>query len=675
MSDNLLRIGTSAILASTALLSTTSNNIANLNTPGYSRQRTEFESNTLGLGVGRGTTERLVNEFAQKQLWRDVSSSSYSNQFLSEASRVDALMSDQSNSVSTGMSSFFSQLQTAINDPTNAASRQLVMGSAQTLLNKFNTLSNQMTAQNKYLSQQLETDAADANEQIGAIARLNQEIMAYGNNPGKPPPLDLLDKRDQAIKELSALVDINVLDADNGDKQVFLASGQSLVLENGKFNLFSVAGEPDPNRKVLQLKAGTNQNVIINVSETDLGGKIGASLEFRTKVLDPAQRELGQLALSFTDAFNTQNRLGMNADGNLGSDLFVLPSFTALPFSSNTGNGAITASIAAGQGKNIPANDFRISFTAPDAFTVEALDASGNVIPGTAISRAGVTFPVTVTSDNANDFFGMNITLTNGAPAFAAGDKFDLKPLSMAAQNISLASTRPETLALASPLKGEKTLTNLGNAEIDQLSVSSVGQAGNRLVQPATFTGGPLAITYLGNNEFLIEDSSVPVVSETITFAGTNYQNLLGGSTNFANAGFDFSIKGVPQKGDTFSVGYNTGGFEDNRNGLKLGNLQNADMVRISAVTTVNADKYYTFNQAYSELVGAVGIETSQARVSAASSKALLEQTSAWHESLSGVSLDEEAADLVRFQQTYAAAAKILSTSQTIFDTLLQAAR
>ena len=286
MSDNLLRIGTSAILASTALLSTTSNNIANLNTPGYSRQRTEFESNILGLGVGRGTTERLVNDFALKQMWRDTSSVSYANQFLSEASRVDTLMSDQSNSISTGMSSFFSQLQTAINDPTNSSSRQLVMGGAQTLLNKFNTLSTQMTAQNKYLSQQLETDAADANEQIGVIARLNQEILAYGTNPAKPPPLDLLDKRDQAIKELSALVDINVLDAENGDKQVFLGSGQSLVLENGKFNLFTVAGEPDPNRKTLQLKAGVNQNVVINVAETDLGGKIGASLEFRTKVLD-----------------------------------------------------------------------------------------------------------------------------------------------------------------------------------------------------------------------------------------------------------------------------------------------------------------------------------------------------------------------------------------------------
>ncbi|WP_233078051.1 flagellar hook-associated protein FlgK [Rheinheimera soli] len=675
MSDNLLRIGTSAILASTALLSTTSNNIANLNTPGYSRQRTEFESNILGLGVGRGTTERLVNEFAQKQMWRDTSSVGYANQYLSEASRVDTLMSDQSNSISTGMSSFFSQLQTAINDPTNAASRQLVMGNAQTLLNRFNTLSSQMTAQNKYLTQQLETDAADANEQIGVIARLNQEIFAYGNNPAKPPPLDLLDKRDQAIKELSVLVDINVLDAENGDKQVFLGSGQSLVLGNGKFNLFSVAGNPDPNRKTLQLKAGTNQNVIINVSETDLGGKIGASLEFRTKVLDPAQRELGQLALAFTDAFNTQNRLGMNADGNLGGDLFTLPNFTALPYAGNTGSGAITASVAAGQGKNIPANDLRITFTAPDAFTVEAMDASGNVIPGTAISRTGVTFPVTVTSDDTNDFFGLNITLTNGAPAFAAGDQFDLKPLSVAAQNISLATNRPEAIALASPLKSEKTLTNLGNAEIDKLSITSVGQTGNRLSQPANFTDGPISITYLGNNQFLIEDSGAPVVSETITFAGTDYQNLLGGSVNFADAGFDFSVKGVPQVGDTFSIAYNAGGFEDNRNGLLLGDLQNSDMVRINAATTVNADKYQTFNQAYSELVGSVGTQTSQARVAAASSKSLLEQTTAWHESLSGVSLDEEAADLVRFQQTYAAAAKILSTSQTIFDTLLQAAR
>ena len=172
-----------------------------------------------------------------------------------------------------------------------------------------------------------------------------------------------------------------------------------------------------------------------------------------------------------------------------------------------------------------------------------------------------------------------------------------------------------------------------------------------------------------------IEDAGAPPVTETITFAGTDYQNLLGGSVNFANAGFDFSVKGAPKVGDTFSIDYNTGGFEDNRNGLMLGNLQNADMVRINAATTVNADKYQTFNQAYSELVGTVGTQTSQARVAAASSKSLLEQTSAWHESLSGVSLDEEAADLVRFQQTYAAAAKILSTSQTIFDTLLQASR
>lgn len=675
MSDNLLRIGTSAILASTALLSTTSNNIANLNTEGYTRQRTEFDSAVLGLGVGRGTTERMVNNFALKQMWSNTSTVGYASQYLTEAERVNTSLSDSSTSISAGISSLFNQLQTAVNDPTNASSRQLVMGSAQTLLNKFNSLSTQLSEQNKYVSQQLEVSAEAANTQISTIAQLNQEIVAYGNNPGKPPPLDLLDKRDAAIKELSGLLDITVLDADNGEKQVFLGTGQSLVIENGKFNLFSVSGDPDPNRKTLELKLGTNQNVIVNVSESQLGGSIGGLLEFRTEVLEPTQRQLGQLALSFTDAFNTQNKLGMNADGNLGGNIFTLPTFQALPFADNTGAGTITATVAEGQGKNIPANDLRITFTAADAFTVEALDASGNVIPGSAISRTGVTFPVTVTSDDTNDFFGMEITLTNAVPAFAAGDQFDLKPLSLAAQNISLATTRAEALAFASPLKSTTTSTNLGNAAISGLTVNSVGQAGNRLVSPSTLSDGPISVTYLGNNEFRIEDSGTPAVSETVTFAGTDYQNLLASSTNFTNAGFDFSVKGVPQVGDTFRIEYNTGGFEDNRNGLAMAALENADTVRINAVSTANADKYQTFTQAYSKLVGFVGTQTSQARASAASAESVLAQTTAWHESLSGVSLDEEAADLLRFQQTYAAAAKILTVSQTIFDTLLQAAR
>jgi len=675
MSDNLLKIGTSAVLSSAALLSTTSNNIANVNTAGYTRQRTEFESSVLGLGVGRGSTERLVNSFALKQLWRDTSSVGFSQQYLTEAQRVDTLFSNSANSIATGVSDLFKQLQTANADPSLSSSRQLVMGSASTLLDRFNTLSSLVLDQKKYINQQLDIDVAQANTQIESIAKLNQEILAYGNSPSKPPPLDLYDKRDEAIRKLAELVEINVLEADNGEKQVFLGSGQSLIVENGKFNMFTISSDPDPTKQTLELRYGTNRSVTVSIDETDLGGKIGGLLEFRSDVLEPTQNRLGQLALSLTDALNTQNRLGMDANGNLGGDLFTLPAFNALAYSDNTGNGTIAATVAPGQAKNIPANDLRITFTAPDAFTIEAVDSFGNPISGSAITRTGVTFPLTLTSDNTNDYFGLEITINNGATAFAAGDTFELSPLSDAAQSISLATNRAEALALASPLRSVTGTTNLGNAEISGLKVSSVGQAGNRLSAPANFTDGPIQITYLGSNQFRIEDSGTPAVSEVVTFAGNNYQNLLAASTNFADAGFDFSVTGVPSTGDSFTIEYNTDGYKDNRNGLMLANLQEADLVRTSAVLAGGGDRYQSVTQAYSSMIGYVGERTSQARINQQSASSLLEQTTAWRESLSGVSMDEEAADLVRYQQTYAAAAKILSASQTIFDTLLQAAR
>lgn len=679
MSDNLLKIGTSAILSSAALLATTSNNIANISTQGYTRQRTEFESNILGLGVGRGTTERLVNDFAVKQLWRDTSAVGFAQQYLSEASRVDTLFSDSSNSIATGISDLFKQLQTANNDPSSSAARQLVIGSAQTLLNKFDTLSSQVLDQSSYVNEQLAIDVQEANSYIGSISRLNAEILAYGTNPAKPPPLDLQDKRDEAIRKLSELVDIHVLDADNGNKQVFLGTGQSLVLENGKFNLFNIAGDPDPQRQSVQLVADEKTNVISFVNENQIGGKIGGLLAFRSDILEPAQNQLGQLAVSFADAFNKQNKLGMDGDGLIGKDIFTLPDFAGLPYNRNVGNGSVAGSFVPGLGAEIPANNFKIVFSSATQFTVQATDSAGNVIatrpeaPATEYNLVGVGPDYTFTSSATEDLFGLEFTITTGATAFANGDAFEMKPLASVASNVALATNRPNAIALASPLRGEKGVTNLGNAEISDMVVRSVGGATDRLQSPSTFVNGPLTITYLGNNEFEVTDGVG--LTESYTFPDNRYDDFLSNFPSFATAGFDFKITGVPTTGDSFSINYNTGGFKDNRNGLLLGQLQNSDTIRISAENIANADKYQSFNQAYGSMVGYIGERTGQAKVNLSSQSALLAQTSAWKESLSGVSMDEEAADLVRFQQTYAAAAKILSASQTIFDTLLQAAR
>lgn len=677
MADSLLSIGTSGVLASNSLLQTTSNNISNINTPGYTRQRTEFTSNTIGLGVGQGTTSRLANEFANRQVRRDTAALAYYQQFQTEASRVDSLFSNTANNVSTGVDNFFKQIQQANSDPANSASRSLVMGSAQSLLNKFNTLSTLVLEQRTHINQQLESYVSEANGLINTVAKLNQEIAGYvGAGQSKPEALTLKDKRDEALRELSELVEINTLDADNGETLVFTATGQSLILQQGKFNLLGTAGNPDPERKELVMQLDYRPSVLKDVEATSLGGKIGGLLKFRSEMLEPTQNKLGQLALGLGDAINTQNNLGMDANGQLGKDIFSLGSYGGLPMYENTGAGKVLATIEAGKAKDMPPNEFLVTYTAPNQFKLEVLDQNGDVINGSAVTQTITSYPAKFNSTNVPGglLYGMEITLDNSVGAFQNGDQFVLKPLNTAAQSLSLLNNRPEDLALASPVRAAYTQSNLGNGRIDSIAVTDTDPATSKFVAPGSITGAPFTITAIVGNQYEIRDSSNTLLGTTAALPSGQTKNLFA-SAGLANYGFDVSLSGVPTTGDTFTISYNTDGYKDNRNGLALANLQSADLLRKTAVAAAAADNKMTLNEGYATMVSFIGEKTSEAKISTESSKALLDQSTAWKESISGVNLDEEAADLIRFQQSYAAAAKIISTSQTIFETLLQAAR
>ncbi|PKM17381.1 MAG: flagellar hook-associated protein FlgK [Gammaproteobacteria bacterium HGW-Gammaproteobacteria-15] len=672
MSDNLLKIGTSAVLASSTLLSTTSNNIANINTEGYVRQRTEFQSQMLGLGVGKGTTERLISEFTLKQLRRDTSNYSFAQQYVAEANRVDALFSNPANSIATGINDLFKQFQVANNEPATLANRQLIIGSSQALLDKFNTLSSLVLDQDNFINQQLDIYTRETNSYIKQIASLNQEIASYGTGNSRPIPLDLLDKRDLAIQKLSEMVEIRTLDADNGEKMVFLATGQSLVVERGEFNLVALRGSPDPSERDLKLQLSGRTTVERDIDIEKLGGKIGGLLAFREEILIPTQNRLGQLALSMTDAMNTQNRLGMNLNGEIGGNLFNLPTSSGFAFPNNAGAGAVSVTIEAGQGKNLPPNDFLLTVEA-GAVRIQALDAKGEVIVGSDKVVPVGGFPATISSaDAGGDLYGLEITLT-GAPA--VGDRFELKPLSTASRTLTLATTRPEDIALASPVRTGFTVNNLGNAQIEGLKVSDTTPAtlpNYGFDTPAGLINGPWTMTYIGGDTFEIVDNLGNPVA-TAAFGSNQYQDIFAQAG--VDVGFDFSVTGIPSVGDTFSISFNNGGFNDNRNGLALSALQTAQTTRLNPLSAPDSANAVNFNQSYADMVSLIGERTSQGRNNEAAGKALLEQTTAWYESLSGVSLDEEASNLIRFQQTYAAAAQIISTSQTVFDTLLAAVR
>ncbi|WP_105168811.1 flagellar hook-associated protein FlgK [Pseudoalteromonas sp. T1lg23B] len=666
MSFDLMHIGTSGIRASTELLQTTSRNISNLNTKGYIRERTEHAT-TVGNLVGRGETVRLINEFAVKQLNRDTSNKAYYDQFVTESSRIDTLFAEESNSLSTSINNMFNSLQESMNQPSSTVSRSLFMNSAEGLVQQMHRLSNIVFDQKSVVNEQLSLYTDEANSLIEKISELNNKVASTYTSDDHTVALSVLNERDQAIRDLSGLVDIETLDGPNGEKLIFLGSGQSLVMENGTFNAFALDGDPDPNVKDLKLDVTGGSAIALDVDLGSLKGKIGGLLAFRDEILQPAQNQLGQIGISIADAFNQQNALGMDLDGNFGGDIFDIPTVQGYAFQNNTGTGVVNATLESGLGNSIPATDFQVTFLTATTVEIAAIDSKGNVIgtPSTANVTAGAINSGTITSGES---FGLDMTVT-GAPA--AGDSYVIKLNSIAAGSLEMATERPEHLALASPIRTEVSANNISTASISAGVVTDTSATSNFSSPPITLTQGQITITKTAvANQYQINDGNGTNLV-TITPPGNGILNQAGAP--YDSYGFDFDISGQPATGDVFTIGVNTDGFDDNRNGLALSQLKDTELVRQGVIAS--ADNLKTFNESYAGLVTEIGVIANQAKTNGAAFDALATQSETWFESISGVNLDEEAANLLRFQQSYSASAQIISAARTIFDTLLSAAR
>ena len=668
MSFSLLNIASAGVRSSSELLQTTSKNITNVNTEGYVRERTEFTT-MVDNQVGRGETYRLLNEFAQSQLNRDTSNKSFFDQFVTEANRVDTIFSEESNNLSTGINSLFNNVQEALNQPSSSVARSLVMTDAQSLVDQMDRLSGIVLEQQGIVNEQLEIFSEEANSLIQNINTLNQEIAVVNGTNNASDASSIYNQRDLAIRELSELVDIETLDGPNGEKLVFMGSGESLVMENGTFNLFSLSGDPDPNFKELTLDVNGGKAVPLEIDATKLKGKIGGLLAFRDDILVPAQNQIGQMGLAIADAFNEQNKLGMDANGELGGDIFNIPTVGAYAYQANTGGASLTATLEAGKGSELPASDFIVTYTAnANEVSIQPIDNKGEPIGSASLATIPPSGVIDSDDITSGESFGLQIDV---AGTGNTGDQFQIKLNSEAATSISLATSRGEDLALASPIRTANSIDNVGTATISAGEVTSVTSGGFNTTPG--LANGDITLVKTGTaNEYQITDAN-----GTTTFTVTPPAEgvLAQAGAPYSNYGFDFDIEGTPATGDTFTLEFNEGGFDDNRNGLKLADLQNGELVRKNVVTTATADNHETFNQAYSGLVSDIGVVTGQAITSASAFDALAEQSEAWYESLSGVNLDEEAANLLRFQQSYSASAQVLAAAQEVFDTLLSAAR
>ena len=624
--SNLLATGSSALIAFQRALSTVGHNVANINTPGYSRQRVEFEARDAtyfgygyqGNGVQIVDVRRMADSLATSRLLDSGGELARLQQLSTLSSRLDQLFSEKATGISAPWSTFFDSVNALSSNAAGSADRESVLAQANALVTRFRQIDQHLDGLDTEVNAGLTAATGEVNRLAKEIAQLNGQIGGSSSPSG-----DLLDRRDQLISELVAFTGGNAATQDGGLVNVFSAGGQPLVVGAAASTLVTV---PDPYRpERLQVALETNGQRV-TLDKRALGGQIGGLVEFRTTVLDPAMAELGRIATSLAQTFNEGHRAGMDQYGQMGADFFTLPAPRLSSNANNTGNASLTTSVGSVGGLN--AQNVLLRFDG--AAWVATHPDTGASIPMTGTGTAADPLVVN----------GIEVVLASGTPA--ANDRFLLQPTAGAAGNLGVAITDPGRIAAATPVKATTDLANTGSGKLSGLKVTDAANAG--LLAPADI-------------EFI--DATQYTINGTGPFAYTPGQTI-------AYNGWSVVLDGAPAAGDTFSVGPTGANSSDNGNAKLLSNLDDARVLNGGTLT---------LNGAIGGLTTQVGSAARQADYSAQAQQVIHDQAQAARDAVSGVNLDEEAADLMRLQQAYQAASQIIATADTLFQSLLAATR
>ncbi|MFK8043732.1 flagellar hook-associated protein FlgK [Congregibacter sp.] len=633
---DVLNIGTSALLSLQRAIGTTGNNIANVNTEGYSRQRVEFAAlppQLTGAGfVGTGVTIAAITRAFDQFLADDVidrSSSAAGASTLADLSgRVDDILANPDTGLGPAIDDFFAALQDVATNPGSLPERQVLIGEAEGLAQRFQYLNDQFASLDQEANVRIDTSVQQINALAEGIADLNDRIVSETVRSGGQSPNDLLDSRDQLIARLSEQIGVTTVAQSDGAVNVLIGSGQALVVGSSSTQLETFTDPFDVRRLNVGISGLAVQS---DIGRFLSGGELGAVLEFRGDILDGATTDLGLIATGLAATFNDQQALGLDLNGNFGGNFFRPLEPTTVPNISNTGNGVATASIT--DPVNLTGDEYRLRFDGTNYTLTNTTTNASSTGPGPAFSIDGVDISI------------------SGTPV--AGDEFLIAPVAQGANLFDVAISDPLAFAAASPVRTSTSLGNAGSGVIDDAAVSSVANLplGSNIV--LTFNPDALGAGVPGFDVTGIAGG--PIAYDPSTDAN-GVEATLGD--------ISFTLSGIPVNGDSFTIENNVDGSGDNRNALALAELQNE--------RTLNGGTA-TYQDAYAALLADVAVSTRQASNAAATESALLDQSRAALSSSQGVNLDEEAANLIRYQQAYQAAARVIAVADEVFQTLLNA--
>jgi flagellar hook-associated protein 1 FlgK len=650
---NLLNIGKTGLFAAQQGLATTGNNITNANVPGYSRQLVIQGSapgqNMGGTGFVGGGTEvtdirRYSDPFLINQVRVATTNTSSLNAFAAQISQVDNLLGDTTSGLSPAMQDFFKAVQDVSSNPASSASRQALLSGAEALSARFQGLNNRMGEIREGVDGQIGAKVTLINSYGSQIAALNEKI-AGASATGQGMPNDLLDARDQLVLDLNKEIKATVVAGDNNSITVSIGNGQPLVVGQRSYSLAAMTSPTDPTRVEVGYVTGAKVTML---PESSLkGGELGGLFEFRATSLDRAQNSLGRIAINLAAAFNAQHALGVDASGQPGQAFFATSAPVVTANRNNAPASSATVGAAISNPSQLTQSDYQVAFNGVD-FTVTRL--SDNQV--TQINPYPQTGPQTID--------GVDFAVAGTA---AAGDSFLVRPTINGAAQLTVAISDRNKIAAGAPVSTATATGNKGSGSISEGSVSAA-YLGNALAAPVSLaysaTGG-------GLSGFPAAQAVTRTLNGVATVypAGTSPIPFTAGAS-YAFGGISVTLAGIPAEGDSFTIKPSAGGAGDNRNMNLLAKIQTSNIMEGGKAS---------LQSSYAELVSFVGNKTREVQVNAEAGDALLKQATTAQQNVSGVNLDEEAANLLRYQQAYQAAGKVMQMASTLFDVLLSLGR
>jgi flagellar hook-associated protein 1 FlgK len=698
--SGVLNIGVLALQANQSALQTTGNNIANVNTPGYSRQNVVLQSiqgqatgsGYFGKGVDVRTVTRNYNEFLTRQSTISQSITASDKTRVDQLGQLENLLQTGSNGLGSGVADMLNSFSDIVSAPTDLTARSVALTRSDEVASRFRNLSNQIDQLRVGNQGQLKTDAIAINTLAKQIGKTNQDIaraMGTGNSPN-----DLLDQRDQLVRDLNRYVQTSSIIADDGTMGIFLANSQALVLGTTVAPV-SVVNDSFNNPTQAKL-AITVAGKSITLDEHMLGGgEVSGLLRFQNTDLAEASNLLGRMALSIGSKMNEQQTLGLDLTGTQGSSIFNLASMPkGFPAKENKGTATVSVSpqTQPSDAASFVASDYEVVFDSAstgtltrlsdgvktkfdfnqgvksnegaDTHTHESHDhedghdgvKSGDASHGkrrSAMPEDGGKVGKKGSKDDANTktpnsgsvkIDGLEIHIDSGTAA--VGDRFVLKPFSTAAGSIAIAFSSPKGLAMANPVSASAGASNAGTLAMANLAPRSM---------PIPTT--PVTLTFTGPGTFTRSDDEP---ANSVAYSYTPDQPIEYESAPPAS-GWALTLKGVPQAGDTYTVGPNLYPQLNAGNAEAMLGLRDAALFDGGPLT-----------DGYASAIALIGTRMQSAQSSYQVSQDISTNLERDRTAVSGVNLDEEAARMIQYQQAYQAAGKMMQVAQTLFDSLLQ---